>query len=146
MNYHLRPGKAPNTFIGEYWAPDGFGLNIRFWRYTIDSRPDWYDAVYAFVSFRSTGLVSTPMLEYVGKAGRTRDRLATHDRVDSARHRGATEVWIPAPMPVDRVSYHEIERRLIRTYDPPMNVQHPLPFLGSLGLVGHPMPTPKQSY
>jgi hypothetical protein len=133
-------GKPPPTFVGEHWVPDGFGLTYRFWRYSIDSCPDWYGAVYAFVSYSYGVVIHTSKLEYVGKAICTKDRLNDHDRISAARGRGATEVWVHAPMPGDPISYHEVERRLIHTYDPPMNKQRPLP----LGLLAFGLTAPAQ--
>lgn len=113
---------------------DGFGMKYRFFRYTIDSCPSLSWAVYAFVSIRRGAFIHTPFLEYVGRASDTEDRLGNHERRSAARRRGATEVWIHRPGLGDPISYYEAERRLIHTYDPPMNKQKPMP-LGLLGMI-----------
>ncbi len=128
-------GKPPDTYLGEHWVLDGFGFQYRFSRYTIESCPSLSGAVYAFVSFRPGILIHTPVLEYVGRAVDTHDRLSDHERLTDARRRGASEVWVHRPQLGDPISFYEAERRMIHTYDPPMNKQKPMP-LGLFGLLG----------
>ncbi len=128
-------GKPPDTYLGEQWVLDGFGMKYRFFRYTIDSSPSLSAAIYAFVSLQRGSLIHTPVIEYVGRAVDTQDRLGDHERRTDARRRGASEVWIHRPLLGDPISFYEAERRMIYTYDPPMNKQKPVP-LGMFGLLG----------
>jgi hypothetical protein len=138
MSYFSTQSKPPPLPIGQHHLIDGYGMRYRFWRYPIGQSPEWYDSVYAFVRHSLVGVIHTPMIEYIGKAERTKERLGNHDRIAAARRRGATEVWVHPPVTGDPIDYHEVERRLISFYDPPMNKQHPVPFalLGGLGGLG----------
>ncbi|MBX9909755.1 MAG: hypothetical protein K2Z25_13715 [Beijerinckiaceae bacterium] len=130
-------GKPPPAPFGEYWVEDGYGFHYRFWRYELGDRPRHQNAVYALVTARiGLGLTLLPLVEYIGRAEDTFDRLNGHERLTDAHHRGATELWIHRPGILDPIGFHEAESRLIERYSPPLNRQRPVShaMAGLLGL------------
>lgn len=132
MNQLQNLGKPPPYYLGDAWLNDGFGLQYRFHRYTIGSRPYVRNSVYVLMSLQAGFMRTWPRPVYIGRTEDAHDRFGDHERMREALNHGAVETWVHTPGWSDPVGFYEAERRLIRTYQPALCTQNPIP----LGLFG----------
>lgn len=94
--------------------------------------------LYAFVRVETIGIGMSPSSPrmHIGYVGMTDDgiraRLSGHERIDDAKAWGATHILVLAAPGWTADERAELERRLIRHYDPPLNRDNK----GILGLRG----------
>jgi len=115
MTYPLSAGNSnfqdPGTTLS-----DG-AVRYHFAVFSIHDRPDWTNAVYAFMTGTGTIL-------YIGKASSLSDRLCNHERMDEALRRGAEYLLVHRPGATAQFPYEQAEKRLINALSPTMNTHH----------------------
>lgn len=105
---------------------------LQFEQHFINANWNKVPLIYMFFADWADGRIN-PAIPYIGETGDATSRLPDHDRwEDAVRDYGATHV-LAKVAPHNLEARRDLERTLIRAYNPPMNTQHkPDTYFGGL--------------